>query len=613
MCGVIALRALAPLGDLRPRARLGLSALARRGPDAEGLVLAEQAPDTLLGHRRLSILDTSSAAEQPMRCPVTGTVMVFNGAIYNFVALRQQLQALGCQFVTDGDTEVLLHGWRLWGEGLFARCNGMWAVVIWDAASGDLVYCRDRLGVKPLYLYHDGRQLLLASEIAAIAAMRGGYPAPDPEKVFDFLVTSFSEMGTSTFFEGIRAVPPGQLCRMSRTGRFSAVPYHHWPQRDSAAPLSSDDTRALVEDAVRLRLQADVPVASLLSGGLDSSIITSVALGASQQPRQRLGGAFTYAYEGAAQAAYDESARASTLMQLRGASDRHHILRFAALPSAAELMDLVSVQGEPFSTPSALASLRTYRAISARGYKVVLSGEGADELFGGYIARYHSLAVRDALHTGQWRRAARLLGHRTFAPGLLLNRLAWDLPLGVLGPLLRHQRPSVGLMSRELWHTQRHRLAALQDDMQGDLDSRLRQDQLHSIVPMVLRLADRNSMNAGIELRNPFMDHRLVERAFATPAAARVGEKRSKALLRDAFTGHLPDAVVATPKDTGFGHAEQFLVAQLPWRELLGDLPADLARLIDTEGLRRQLARGQVHSTLWLALSVALWYRRFHA
>ena len=613
MCGLIAVRALHASAGLEQRARSALASLARRGPDAEGLLTVEQAPATLLGHRRLAILDTSSAAEQPMRCPISGTVLVFNGAIYNFVELREELRALGCLFVTDGDTEVLLQGWRLWGEKVFARCNGMWAAVLWDAPSGDLIYCRDRLGVKPLYLHHDGHHVTLASEISAIAAMRGGYPAPNPEKLFDFLVTGFSEQGTATFFTGVQAVPPGQVCRMSRAGRFSAAPYHDWPEPGSAEPLSSTEVRELVEDAIRLRLQADVPVASLLSGGLDSSIITHVALGASQQHRQRLSGAFTYGYHDAVQSAFDESARATAFMGDSGHAALHRILRFNPIPSADELMNLVSVQGEPFSTPSAIAGFRTYRAIREQGYKVVLSGEGADELFGGYTARYHALAARDAFKAGKLLHMIRLLRYRTFAPGLLLNRLVWDLPLPAVGALLRRKRPSVGLMSEALWASQRHRLEYLQERMRSNLETRLRQDELDNLLPMSLRIADRNSMSAGIELRSPFMDHRLVQRAFATPALTRVGEGRSKALLRDAFKGLLPEAIIETPKNTGFGHAEQFLVGRLPWRELLDDLPSGLAAFIDVDGLRAQLAQPRQHSTLWLALSVALWYRRFHA
>ncbi|WAC46008.1 asparagine synthase (glutamine-hydrolyzing) [Pseudomonas sp. SL4(2022)] len=612
MCGLIAVRAFGVSDNLQRRAQHALNTLARRGPDAEALHQVEQAPLTVLGHCRLAILDTSRAAQQPMRCPLTGTTLVFNGAIYNFVELRNELRELGCVFVTDGDTEVLLHGWRIWGEAVFSRCNGMWAVVLWDSSSGDLVYCRDRLGVKPLYLHHDGREATLASEISAIAVMRGGYPAPNPEKLFDFLVTGFSEQGTATFFKGIHAIPPGMVCRMSRTGHFSARPYHQWPEPGSMAPLSAAELRPLLEDAIRLRLRADVPVASLLSGGLDSAIITRVALNASQQPRQALTGAFTYGYCEAEQAPFDETARAAALMQSSGHADLHRIVRYSPIPSADELMALVGVQGEPFATPSALASFRTYRAIREQGYKVVLSGEGADELFGGYPARYLSVAARDALKSGRLVGLVNMLRHRAFPPGLLLNRLVWELPRAPLSTLLRRHRPSADLMSDDLWDSQRHRLAAIQNGMRSSLEDLLRQDQLNNLLPMVLRIADRNSMSAGVELRSPFMDHRLVERALSTPALMRVSERHSKTLLRTAFRGLLPASITDTPKNTGFGHAEQFLVSRLPWQELLNDMPSALRAFLNTDKLRSRLATDNQHSTLWLALSVALWYRKFY-
>ena len=614
MCGLIAVRDFSAASNLEPAVQRALASLARRGPDGEGLATVEQTPRTVLGHRRLAIYDTRTVAAQPMVCPHTGNSLVFNGAIYNFRSLRDELRAAGCVFRTDSDTEVLLHGWRVWGEELFARCNGMWALVIWDAASGDLVYCRDRLGVKPLYLCHDGQTAILASEISAIADFRGGYPAPNPEKLFDFLVTSYSEQSHATFFQGIQAVPPGQVYRLSRTGRTHARAYHHWPQPGELEPLDAEALYALLADAVNLRLRADVPVASLLSGGLDSSIITHLALKASDSPQHRLEGAFTYAYREAEHAAVDESAKAAAFMHASGRPDLHRIVRFAAIPSVDELMSLVGVQGEPFATPSILASFRTYRAIAEQGFKVVLGGEGADELLGGYTVRYHPLAVRSALHQGQWRQAARLMGHHTFPRSLLLNRMIWDMPLAVITPLLRRLRPSVQAISGDLWSAQHQRMEAIRDNARLDLEQRLRDDQLSSLLPRVLRMADRTSMDAGIELRSPFMDYRLVERALVTPAAERVGERYSKVLLRKAFRNELPAAVVETPKNTGFGHAEQFLLRRLPWEPLLEDLPAELGSFIDVASLRRRLSdpHGE-HSTLWQALSVALWYRRFYA
>lgn len=608
MCGVIALRAWQPAADLALRARRGLAALASRGPDGEGLDWVETAPPLLLGHRRLSVLDLSDDAAQPMRCPLTGNTLVFNGEIYNFVELRRELKALGHVFASQGDAEVLLHGWRAWGEGLFERCNGMWAVLLWERASGDLIFCRDRLGVKPLYLYQDGEHLLLASEPKALIAMLGHRPAPDPQALFDFLTVGVSDHEGSTFFDGVRAVAPGWVHRVSRAGVFRATPYHRWPEAGEAPMLEPAGVRALLDDATRLRLRADVPTMSLLSGGLDSAILTRLSLQA-REGRSHYLGAFTYGYRDDALGCYDETAAAAELMAGWGAGAFHMVERADALPDAGELLELVAAQGEPFPTPSILASLRSYRALRAHGVKVVLSGEGADELFGGYASLYQAVAARQALREGRWLALLQRWRAGAFSSRELLNRLAWDLPLPWLGGLLRRRRPSAALIALPLWEAQRERLARLRDERQVDVGQRMRLDVLKSNLPMVLRMADRNSMRHGVEVRSPFLDYRLVSAALASPAEARMGHRHSKALLRSAFADQLPARLVHGTKDTGFGHAEQFLVSRMPWRECLEDLPADLGGWLDVPGLRRALAAGQAHSTLWLALSVALWFK----
>lgn len=615
MCGLIALRSWREQDDLAPAARRGLDALQRRGPDDEALERADDPLATLLGHRRLAIFDLSPAGRQPMRCPYSGNLLVFNGEIYNFLELRQALQAEGYVLRTESDSEVLLIGWLAWGEALFSRCNGMWAVVLWERASGDLVYCRDRLGVKPLYLHHDGQRLLLASEIGALAAMLGGYPQPDPRAVFDFLSVGVSDHAGMTFFEGIRAVVPGQVHRIDRQGRLRSRSYHQWPEAQATAqPIELDEVRALLGDALALRLRADVPSVSLLSGGLDSSILTTLGLTAAPAPRVHFAGAFTYGYGDALGAAFDETQAARELMARHGRSADHHVRRMAAtLPDENELAELVRVQGEPFCTPSILASFRMYRAIREAGYKVVLSGEGADELFGGYVNLYQALAARDALRQGRlgdlwraWRSAA-------FQPRLLLNRLSWDLPEPCLAGLLRRYRPSVGCIAEPLWQAQRERFAQLREERRDDLAGRMRRDVLSSNLPMVLRMTDRNSMHFGLEVRSPFLDYRLVQRLLQVPAEQRMGDRRGKALLRDAFADVLPESLVRQRKSTGFGHAEQFLVQSLPWQATLEELPAGIADYLDVPRLRRELAQGRGHSTLWLALSFALWYRSFHA
>lgn len=611
MCGLIALRSPDGLAG-ESIVRRALSAVAHRGPDGEGLLRFDGQPATVLGHRRLSIIDLNATAAQPMLCPETGDAIVFNGEIYNFLELRRELEERGERFRTDSDTEVILRGWRVWGEEVFSRCNGMWALVLLDRSSGDLIACRDRLGVKPLYLHRDRDTVLLASEIQAIAAMRGGYPAPNPQAIFDFLTVGLSEHGTQTFFAGISAVAPGTMLRIGADGSTVSRFYHRWPAPGEASALEAADVRDLVTDATLLRLRSDVPTVSFLSGGLDSSIITRLSLRAGALPRVNFSGAFTYGYQDEAFARFDETERARAFMGELGETARHHVRRLGAVADQDELLDLVAAQGEPFCTPSVLASFRMYRALRDDGRKVVLSGEGADELFGGYVGAYHSLAARDALLNGDITDALGLVARRSAQPALILNRVAWDLPLPVLAGLLRRRRPSVAIMSQALWDHGRGRFAELRDDRRCDLGERMRRDVLSTNLPMVLRMTDRNSMHFGVEVRSPFLDYRLVERALATPVERRIGGFEGKALLREAFAGELPARIVAERKTTGFGHAEQFLVAELPIGNLLEDLPASLGDYLDVVRLRRDFARGGLHPTFWLALSVALWYRSTH-
>lgn len=422
-----------------------------------------------------------------------------------------------------------------------------------------------------------------------------------------------SDHTTETFYAGIRAVPPGWLYRVSPAGHSRRTPYHQWPLPGAVAPLDAQATLELLEDSTRLRLRSDAPTVSLLSGGLDSSILTTLSVQAGALPRTCFAGAFTYGYDDTEQAGFDETEAAASLMQTLGQSERHFVHRAHAIPDEEELLALVAAQEEPFCTPSILASFRMYRAIRAAGYKVVLNGEGADELFGGYVRLYLALSARSALHQARLPTAIRLLSTGAVDPRLLLNRLAWDLPAGALGALLRRQRPSVACMSSALWHDQAARLQLLQVDRRVDIEARLRRDVLSTNLPMVLRMTDRNSMSAGIEVRAPFLDYRVVERALSTPALQRMGDYHGKAMLRHAFAERLPARVTTQRKSTGFGHAEQFLVDRMPLQQALATLPEGVNELLNVARLRRELASGRSHSTLWFAVSVALWYRSVYA
>ncbi|AEG02013.1 asparagine synthase (glutamine-hydrolyzing) [Methylomonas methanica] len=613
MCGLIALRAHSALPDLSRIGRAALDTLSHRGPDDTDWLETDDAhPPTFLGHRRLSILDLSSAGRQPMTCPVTGNSLVFNGEIYNFVELRHELQLAGCTFRTDTDTEVVLHAWRIWGEAAFARFNGMWALVLLERASGSLICCRDRLGVKPLYYARDNngdRQLtILASEIRAIATVLGAYPPPEPKTVFDFLMTGVSDHSRLTFYQGIRSVPPGWIIRLDCHGDLHSKPYHQWPETAPDNRLDPEHLRELISDAVSVRLRSDAPSVTLLSGGLDSSIVTALAAKACRtESRSCHAGAYSYGYRHGSAVEHDETARAAAFIAEHLPGTRHFTHLADALPTEAELMQLTRIQEEPIATPSVLAGYRIFRGIRDDGFKVVLSGEGADEVFGGYTARYMSLLARDGIFAGRLLPAARLWRNGVVTPGQLSNQLVWGLPPNVVRGLLRRTRPSALVMSPALWNAMAPEFSALYQDRRVDLEQRLRRDVTATNLPMILRWTDRNSMHFGIEVRSPYLDWRVVSAALAAPISERMGDNHGKLALRRAFSGQLPDDVVWRRKTHGFGNAEQFQVNNIRFEALWETLPAWAGDWLSLPDLRRELSRSGNHTTLWWAVSLALW------
>jgi asparagine synthase (glutamine-hydrolysing) len=620
MCGLVALRAFTAVPQLTLLGAKALDTLAHRGPDdadwkvigGESTLGRKACAPTFLGHRRLSILDLTEAGRQPMICPITGNALVFNGEIYNFIELRGELRAAGFDFRTDSDTEVILQAWRAWGEAAFARFNGMWAIVLLDNASGDLVCCRDRLGVKPLYYTRDnrcgGQMAIFASEIRAIASVLGAYPAPNRKAVFDFLVMGMSDHSCQTFYEGISAVPPGWIMRLTCNGSTHWNRYHHWPECNPQARLNPEHLHELISDSIRLRLRSDAPTVTLLSGGLDSSIITAMAERLAQsETRTSYAGAYTYGYRDTAAVKHDETAQAR-LFIAEIAPGTHHFIHLAdSVPTEAELLELAHAQEEPIATPSILASYRIFRSIRDAGFKVVLGGEGADEVFGGYVKRYMSQLVRERLFSGNVSSALRMLRDGTANAHLVANQLVWQLPAYAMRSILRRCRPSVRVMNAGLWGEMTSNFSRIHEDRRANLEERLRLDVTATNLPMILRFADRNSMRFGVEVRSPYLDWRVVSAALAVPVAERMGDSHGKVALRRAFSNDLPERVVWRRKTHGFGNAEQFQVTNIRFDELWEGLPGWVGDLISLPQLRRELAQTANHSTLWWAVSVVLW------
>lgn len=372
MCGIAGVVGSAS-ADAAPVVRRLVDALARRGPDGEGLHCW---PGATLGHRRLAIFDLSSAGAQPMIDPASGVGVSFNGAIYNFWTLRRELEAHGIDFRSRTDTEVLLKGYRVWGiDELVRRCQGMFAFALWDEANSVFFLVRDRLGVKPVAFVEQNGALAFASHPRALRA--GGFASElDASAVAEFLETGFVTEERS-IFQGVRKVPPATILEWRPGQPVTQRRYWQSPQPSPEATMAFDaavaDTERLLLAATERRLHADVPVGALLSGGVDSALVCWAikAVGGDVQ-------AFTVGVPGSEA---DESALAARCAQQLGI--RHHILPMSD-DSPDELDTLVAAYAEPFACASALGMLKVSQAVARADVKVLLTGDGGDDVFLGY-------------------------------------------------------------------------------------------------------------------------------------------------------------------------------------------------------------------------------------
>lgn len=625
MCGIAAIHHLD--GAPADRALLDgpMSRLAHRGPDGSGIVAREA---TVLGHWRLSILDPTDAGAQPMERD--GVWLIHNGEIYNYLELADELRSLGARFSTETDTEVVLAAYRHWGLDAFERFNGMWAMILWDPARRRLVASRDRLGVKPLYVRRSARSLVLASEVQAIAraeSMGPGVrwrPEPNESSVRDFLERGLSDHADATFVAGIDPVPPGHLL-VAEDGHVRSVRYWSIPALgDDATPASSstaaEDQRlteefvSLFDDAVMLRLRSDVALGTCLSGGLDSSAIARTTALLRDRPETR-----PDAHQQIAHFAFharfpadgvDESSYAELVAEQSGME-----LRYADVPDDLweRLIEVVRAQGEPFASTSVMAQHLVMERARSSGVKVLLDGQGADELLGGYDG-YQGVRVASLLRGGHLAGAFGEVTRqaRAASPGRVLPRTV----RGVGGPRLRRALRGVfpGRWGIAVGSALRgvESLARAHDLPGTALARELWQDTASESLPALLRYEDRNSMAFGIEARVPFLDYRLVELAARLPDRLRVSGGRTKLILRRAMRERLPSAVVKRRDKMGF------FVPQQRWLEAVAPRIASHLRdgqlvargWVSAQEVERLLAdRAASHDLLWRALNTELWIR----
>jgi asparagine synthase (glutamine-hydrolysing) len=553
MCGIAGY-----VGSLQPGLGLRMAtALAHRGPDDAGACELgnDDGSVTVLAHRRLSIIDLEGG-HQPQQNEDGTVKVIFNGAIYNFQELRRALMAGGHRFASRSDTEVLVHLYEEHGLGMLEHLRGMFAFALWDAGKRRLVVARDRMGVKPLYYTSlgNGVDFAFASELKALLQIPGIRRELDPEALAAYLAFLYVPHPRSAL-RGIHKLPPGHVL-VHEAGRIRIERY--W-SLDPAAGVDPDQVWEGLEEAVQLRLVADVPVGAFLSGGIDSSSIVAAAAATGTPPDT-----FTVVFGGADERLYDE--RVDARETARAIGTTHHELE--AKPDVGELLpEIVRHFDEPFGNPTALLTYELSR-LTRQYVKVALAGDGADELFAGY-PRFRGLVAAAAYRRVPGPvRALAAAGARALPEstrGRHSLRRAREFALAPLDSLddaylswITYFQPAAraGLLSsataerlRESAPPEQFLVGLFERAPRKDLVNRLSFVELQSFLPCnVLEYADKMSMAHGLEIRAPFTDHRLVEMVFALPGTEKLHRGTSKAALRRAVAGKVPSRALKKRK-----------------------------------------------------------------
>jgi asparagine synthase (glutamine-hydrolysing) len=632
MCGVLGFSAAGPDAGFGARVIPALERMAPRGPDDAGYAwlapgaehMAVERADlagrswrigpveglrtaqAVLGHTRFSIVELSRLGAQPMASPDGRLVLVFNGEIYNHAELRARLAAHGHVFRSHSDTEVLLHAYMEWGERCFEHLTGWWAIALHDADRGAILLARDRIGKAPLYLRRAPQGLAWASEIAALFALAGdGDASPNWRAVDDFVLHGLRDACDETLFKGVETLPAGAYAwvrdgRMGPPVRYWRLPQRRLTEKEISVPEAARLVRESLMEATRLRLQADVPVALQLSGGLDSSVVLACAARAGRRVQ-----AITVSFPEVE--ANEDAYAAAAAAAFPGLVD-HEFITPGDDITLEGLDDYLLSMGEPFHSPNQIANRLIWARLRELGYKVVLYGAGGDEVFAGYYGQYYIPHLRERLLSGDLAGFAKNLWDLSERPRTLpdlAGRLAILAPGGAsLFDALRRGvvpwRSLYGMIGAESRFDPPWRLAEKLAALMGD-----------QRMNYWLRTDNQNAMQAPVELRSPFLDHRVVETAFVLPTTYLIRDGWMKWIVRKAFEDDLPAGVVWRREKMGF---------PFPIRRWLKDNAAGVAERLVSAGARGvrtdRVARRLDHNIarnpdrVWRLLAYSTWWSR---
>ena len=630
MCGIFGLVEVAGNSESQLSAlREARTCLQHRGPDDFGFEQWQSSDKNAVigfGQTRLAIIDLSPGGHQPQNTPEGRFSIVFNGEIYNYLELRAELKQLGVIFKSQSDTEVLLHSWAVWGEAVLPKLEGMFAFAVYDSYANTITCVRDAFGIKPLFYFNEEGRFGFASELSALKVLRGSTPELNTDVAISYLVDGSYDTGRNTFFAGVKTVLPGEMLTIGLGSDNQNVDLKKWWQILSLEPRQVSFGQAVEQvrheflASVSKHLRSDVPIGVALSGGIDSSAVASAIR--HLEPDLRLS---TFSY-------IDESSEISEepwvdLVNSRlGASP--HKVKIGVDDLGRDLESLVASQGEPFGSTSIYAQYRVLRRVSEAGVKVLLEGQGADEMMAGYHgypdSRIRSLieqkdfagAIALVIKCSRWPgRDWKALSAQWFAAALPALAQNPTLRRGAINSLNLNSNQAAGFVKKEylsapnqgpLIPSQKHHGRRLIETLGLALGEKG--------VTSLLRHSDRNSMHFSVESRVPFLTTNLASLMLSLPESYLLNDSgETKSVFRAAMRGIVPDEILDRRDKIGFETKDHSWLRNIlsSGRDFLA--PIEQLDFVDVYQVKESLESAQrigggLGWSNWRAINFSVWY-----
>ncbi len=609
MCGIAAI-VRAEGAPVREEQLLAMMrAMKHRGPDDQGVHLEGGLG---LGFVRLKIIDLSENGHQPMHSADGRYVIIFNGEIFNYIELRQELIVKGHTFRTATDTEVLLAAYMEWGEGMLDRLNGMWSFIILDRQQRSLFCARDRYGIKPFYYCVDGDRIIMASEPPAILSVLGRKPEPDTDTIYGFLAFNRTDQNDRSFFKGIRKLMHGHFMRIDlRAPAVEPVRWYNLRERIKEPFNAPAAYREMFISAVGLRLRSDVPVGVCLSGGLDSSSIVGTLL-----HDHGFKGLNTFSAVYGHGRTGDESAY---IALFKDQLDRMHFTEPDEHGLMADLDDLTKAQLEPVPSTSTYAQYRVMK-LAKEHVVVTLDGQGADETLGGYDY-FFGYFFKQLLRQGQLARLASEMKHyaKNHSSTYGFKSMAFFMLPASLRNMARVAEK--GYIARDFHQAHKERSGDVTEQLYGSNSMRdALIDHFEYKLEHLLKWEDRSSMWFSLEARVPYLDHRLVEQTIAMADHWFIHRGMTKHILREAMQGAVPEPIRLRRDKVGFEtpEAEWFRTPLFKTyiKDMLHSKRFETRGVVDIIKVRRMYdahlhRRGDHSKEIWKLIHLDKWYQHF--